>query len=95
MLRQKRYANKELMQKLKDALNDLLDQNKLTWGCIHKVDFKKEFDLPFGSLTAQKINKGHHVGKHTIMRGLEHFGIDYEIESGIIVTPLNEEQNGI
>ena len=93
MIRQKKYASRDIMKQLQDCLNTLLDENKLTWGCIHKVDFKEEFGLPFGGFTAQKINMGHHVGKHTIMRGLEHFDIEFEIDNGLIVKAMEGEND--
>lgn len=77
-------VHKKLLKKLKNELQSILDSRCLGWGCIYKYDFKEEFDLPFGGHTAHKIFKGHHVGRNTIIKALEHFEIDYKLNYGFI-----------
>ena len=93
MIRQKKYASRDVMNDIKQGLGDLLDENKLTWSAINTVNFKESFDLPFSGITAQKISKGYHVGRQTIMRGCEYFGIDYEIKNGLIVKAMEGEND--
>lgn len=80
-----------LLDSLKNNLQDLLDSKLLTWGKIYEVDFKQEFNLPFGGHTAHKIHKGRYVSKRTIMAGLTHFKIPFELKSGFIQPLENEE----
>ena len=91
MIRQKKYASRDIMNDIKEGLGDLLDDNKLTWSAILTVNFKEAFDLPFSGITAQKISKGYHVGRQTIMRACEFFSIDYEIKNGLIVKVMEGE----
>lgn len=84
-------ADTKLLESLRNSLQDLLDSKLLTWGKIYDVDFKQEFNLPFGGHTAHKIHKGRYVSKRTIMAGLNHFKIPFTLKGGFIQPLENEE----
>jgi len=94
MVKKKRQkgVNAELLKRLKESLNALLDSKHISWGYIYKYDLKEVFDLPFGGHTAWKINKGISVRKSTIIKGLDFFNIDYVENYGLI--DLEPEKTG-
>ena len=88
----KSIVSAKLLKELRDKLQGLVDSKVITWGKIYEIDFKEEFNLPFGGHTAHKIYKGNYVSKHTIMKGLKHFGIRFDLNCGFIDTPADEEK---
>lgn len=86
-----KVVDKNLLKSLKECLQGLVDSKLITWGRIYEVDFKKEFNLPFGGHTAHKIHKGRYVSKRTIMAGLNHFKIPFTLKGGFIQPLENEE----
>ena len=88
----KSIVSTKLLKELRAKLQGLVDSKVITWGKIYDIDFKEEFNLPFGGHTAHKIYKGNYVSKHTIMKGLEHFKIKFELNNGFIDTPTDEEE---